>query len=120
VIAKVKAVAPFSGIVEAPKLCVIEGGETAVMLAVAVLPAPPSLEVTAPVVLTSVPAVVAFTLTLKVQDPLAAKVAAVKLTEVDPAAAVIAPPPQVPVRPLGVATTRPEGKASVNATPLSA
>jgi hypothetical protein len=32
---------------------------------------------------------------------------------------VIVPPPQFPLSPFGVATTRPEGKLSVNATPVS-
>src|SRR5580693_4797564 len=36
----------------------------------------------------------------------------------EPAVAVIVPPPQLPVRPLGVATTRPAGSVSVNATPV--
>jgi hypothetical protein len=33
--------------------------------------------------------------------------------------AVIVPPPHVPVRPFGVATTNPVGKVSLNATPVS-
>jgi hypothetical protein len=42
------------------------------------------------------------------------------VTEFDPATAVIVPPPQEPVTPLGVETTRPAGNGSVNATPFSA
>ena len=60
------------------------------------------------------------TFTEKLQELLAARVAPVRLTEPEPAAAVIVPPPQEPVRPLGVATTKPEGRVSVNATPVRA
>ena len=48
-----------------------------------------------------------------------ARVAPERLTLPEPATAVIVPPPQVPVRPFGVATTRPAGRVSVNATPVS-
>jgi hypothetical protein len=47
-------------------------------------------------------------------------VAPASVTEFDPATAVIVPPPQEPVSPLGVETIRPEGSVSVNATPFSA
>jgi hypothetical protein len=57
-------------------------------------------------------------LTVTVQEALAARVAADKLTDEEPAVAV-AVPPQLLVRPLGVATTRPGGKESVKATPFS-
>src|SRR5205814_10602755 len=60
------------------------------------------------------------TFTEKLQELLAARVAPVRLTEPEPAAAVIVPPPQEPVRPLGVATTKPAGSVSVNATPVRA
>lgn len=46
--------------------------------------------------------------------------APLKVTEPDPAVAVMVPPPQVPVRPLGVETTRPDGSESENATPVTA
>ena len=82
-------------------------------------PAPPSFELTAPVVLLFVPAVVLVTLTEKVQEALAANVAPVRLTELDPPVAVILPPPQEPASPLGVATARPAGRGSVKAIPLS-
>src|SRR5437899_2783648 len=52
------------------------------------------------------------------QEALAASVPPDRLTEPDPAVAVTVPP-QVLVRPLGVATTRPAGRESVNATPVS-
>ena len=66
------------------------------------------------------PAVVPVTLTVKVQEPLAATVAPVRLMLPDPAVAVIVPLPHEPVRPLGVATSSPLGNVSVKATPVSA
>src|ERR1700694_259105 len=80
---------------------------TTVKLAEAVPPVPPSTEVTAPVVLCVVPAVVPLTFTLKVHEALPASVAPVKLMLPDPAVAVIVPPPQLPMSPFGVETTRP-------------
>jgi len=47
----VSDVVPFSGIVAAPNALVIEGGVATVRLAEAVLPVPPFVEVTLPVVL---------------------------------------------------------------------
>jgi hypothetical protein len=88
-------------------------------LAVAALPAPPSFELTALVVLFCVPAVVPVTFTEKVQEELAASVAPDRLTEPDPAVAVMAPPPQEPARPLGEDTTSPAGRVSVKPTPVS-
>jgi hypothetical protein len=61
------------------------------------------------------PADVAVTLTLNVQEALAARVAPLKLTVPEPAVAVIVPPPHDPVSPFGVETTSPAGKVSVNA-----
>jgi hypothetical protein len=92
---------------------------TTITLAEAVPPAPPSTEVTAPVVLFCVPAVVPVTFTLKVHEALDARVALAKLTLPDPAVAVIVPPPQLPVSPFGVETTRPAGSVSANPTPLN-
>jgi len=89
-------------------------------VAVAVLPVPPSVEVTAPVVLTCAPAAVPVTLTENVQLLLAAIVPPVRLITFVPAVAVIVPAPHVPVRPFGVEMTRPAGSVSLNATPLSA
>jgi len=57
---------------------------------------------------------------LKVHDPEAAIVAPERLTEFDPAVAVMVPPPQDPVSPLGVAMVKPLGNVSVKAVPLSA
>ena len=47
---KVSDVVPFSGMLAAPKAFVIDGGVTTVKLAEAVLPVPPLVEVTLPVV----------------------------------------------------------------------
>jgi hypothetical protein len=71
------------------------------------------------VVLFCVPAVVPVTFTEKLQEELAANVAPDRLTEPDPAVAVMVPPPQEPARPLGVATTSPAGRVSVKPTPVS-
>jgi hypothetical protein len=59
------------------------------------------------------------TFTEKVQDALAASDAPDKLTALPPWEAVMDPPPQEPVRPLGVETTKPAGRLSVKPTPLS-
>jgi hypothetical protein len=119
VMVKLRLVVPFRGIVAAPKDFVIVGGATTVRLADPDPPLPPSAEVTAPVVLFCTPAAVPVTFTLNVHDALAASVAPVRLTLADPAAAVIVPPPQVPVTPLGAATCSPAGKVSVNPTALN-
>jgi len=47
----VSEVVPFSGMLAAPNALVIEGGVATVKLAEAVLPVPPLVEVTLPVVL---------------------------------------------------------------------
>jgi hypothetical protein len=59
------------------------------------------------------------TLALNVQEPLPARAAPDRLMLVPAGLAVIAPPPQLPVRPLGVATTTPDGRASVKLMPLN-
>src|SRR5262249_47384845 len=64
------------------------------------------------------PSTVPFTLTTMVQEALVASVPPDKLIEPDPAVAVTLPP-QTPTKPLGVATTSPDGKLSVKATPVS-
>ena len=64
------------------------------------------------------PAVVPCTFTEIVQVAPGARLAPLKLMDEDPAVAV-AVPVQSLVRPLGVATTRPSGRLSVNATPFS-
>ena len=55
----------------------------------------------------------------KLQDVIAASVAPDRLILFAPAVAVMVPPPHEPVSPFGVATTRPGGRLSVNATPVS-
>ena len=91
-----------------------------VRAAEAVPPVPPSTDVTAPDVLFFVPALVPVTLTLKIHEAFDASVAPVKFTLPEPLVAVTVPPPQLPVRPFGVATRRPAGSESVKPTPLSA
>src|SRR5271156_3244068 len=88
------------------------------MLAVAVFPFPPSVEVTAVVTLFCSPALIPVTLEAKLHVTLAASAAPESTTLVEPAAAVIVPPPQLPEIPFGVETTRPAGSISVNPTPL--
>ena len=89
------------------------------MFAIAALPVPALLDVTALVVLTMFPADVPVTFTLNVHEPFAAMLAPDKVTPFDPGAAVTDPPPHDPVRPFGVATTKPAGNVSVNPTPVS-
>jgi hypothetical protein len=79
----------------------------------------PTLDVTAPVVFILGPALVPLTLTEKTQEAPAASVAPESATELLPAVAVMVPPPQDPVRPFGVETTRPAGKVSLNPIPVS-
>src|SRR5260370_26334094 len=102
------------------KALAIEGGATTVMEAEAVPPAPPSVELTLPVVLFWVPALVPVTLTENVHPLLAPRLAPDKLMLLLVATAVIVPPPQLPVKPLGFATTRPAGNVSLKPTPVSA
>lgn len=101
--------------------------------ALAIVGGPSTVKVTVPVeallapssvvanvaVLFLAPVVVPVTLTVKVQEPLVAKDAPVKLTEPLPAVAV-AVPLQVVLKLFGVATTNPAGSVSVKATPESA
>jgi hypothetical protein len=94
------------------------GGVTTVTDALAVLPVPPFVDVTV-TLLFFTPTVEPSTSTEKVQDPPPASVAPVRLTVEEPAEAVIVPPPQLPVNPFGVATTRPVGRLSVKAIPAN-
>ena len=86
------------------------------VLADAVLPVPPSVEVTAPDVLLLSPDVAPFTFAAKVHVPFAGRVAPDRLTVPEPAVAVIVPPPHDPDTPLGV-TANPAGNGSLNPTP---
>ena len=118
VMVNVSEVVAFSAMLAGLNTLAIEGGATTLMLAEAVPPVPPSVEVTLPVVLFLVPAVVPVTFTANVQELLAAIVPPERLTAPEPAVAVTVPLPQVPVSPFGVETTRPAGSASLNATPV--
>ncbi len=114
-IVKLKLVVPPVGMVAAPKALLMVGGfgVVTVILAVAEPPNTSVSKLIVLVVLTFNPAGVPVTFTEKIQPLLALNVASDKLTEPDPAVAVMAPPPQVPLRPLGVDTTRPAGRLSV-------
>src|ERR1035437_3956560 len=114
---KVRLVVPFRGMLAAPKSLVIVGGDATVSEALDVLPVPPLVDETV-TLLFLMPDVVPVTFTVTVHVfPGVAIVPPVSDTLPDPATAV---PPHVVVKPLGDATTRPAGKVSVNAIPLSA
>src|SRR5215467_7448751 len=114
---KVTVVVPLSGILAAPNALLMVGGATTVTVALAVLPLPPSVELTCTELLLS-PAVVPCTFTETAHEALAASVPPDRLTELAPAVAV-GVPPQVLLR-LGVeATTSPADRLSVNDNPLS-
>jgi len=116
----VKLVEPLSGIVAAPNALLMVGGLDTLSAAVLlVAPVPPLVELTLPVVLLLVPEVVAVTFTTSVQLLLTAMLPPVSEMLPVPCTAV-GVPPQLLVKPLGVATTSPAGKVSVNATPASA
>jgi hypothetical protein len=118
VMVKLSEVVPFSAIVVGLNPSAKTGGATTAILAVAVLPVPPLVEPTV-TLLFFAPAVVPVTFKLSVQEAPAASVSPDRLTADEPVAAA-AVPVQVVVKPLGVATTRPVGKLSLNPTPLSA
>src|SRR6476646_5881398 len=120
VIVNVSDAVAFRAMFDGLNTLAIDGGATTLMLAEAVPPVPPSVEVTLPVVLFCWPAAVPVTLTENVQEALAAIVPPLRLIVFVPAVAVIVPPPQVPVRPFGVETTRPAGNVSLKPTPVSA
>src|SRR6185437_7403589 len=115
VMVKVSEVVPFSGMLAAPNTFAIDGGVATVRFAVAVLPVPPLVEVTAPVVLVYWPEAAPVTVTLNWHWPLAAIVAPVRAIPVG--AVVVSVPPQTVEVPL--ATVSPVGSVSVNATPVS-
>src|SRR5260370_680052 len=137
VMVKVSEVEPFNGMLAAPKALVMVGGVTTTRFAVAVLPVPPLVEETLPVVFTKfpdavpviftvtvhvvlfcVPAAVPVTFTEKVHEVLCASVAPDRLMTLVACVAVIVPPPHEPARPLGVETTRPAGSVSLKAMPV--
>ncbi len=119
VMVKVREVVAPVEIAEGLNALAMEGGATTVMLAEAVLPAPPSLELTGLVVLFCSPAAVPVTFTLKVHELLAASEAPNRLTTVVFCVAVIVPAPHEPVSPLGVEIIKPEGRVSLNPIPVS-
>lgn len=119
VIVIVRDVVPFSGIAAAPKALATDGGATTISEADAVPPVPPSVDVTFPVVLFCCPAAMPVTFIEKVHEVLCARVAPERLITFVPCVAVMVPPPQEPVRPLGVAITSPAGRVSEKLTPLS-
>src|SRR5437763_12820144 len=86
---------------------------TTINVSLAEFPAPLEL-FTVLVVLRKLPVVVASTFTLKVQLAPPIKTPPDRVTMLEPAVAVIVPPPpQLPDNPLGVATTSPAGSVSV-------
>jgi hypothetical protein len=109
----------FTAISVGLKTLAIAGGATTIRLADAVPPVPPSVDITLPVVLFSVPAAVPVTLTENVQELVCARLAADTLTTLVPCVAVIVPPPQEPDNPFGVEITSPAGKVSLNAIPCN-
>jgi len=115
---KLRLTFAFSGTVGAPKLFVIEGGPITSTLALDVFPV--STGVVTVTELFFNPMVSPVTFTEKVQVAPLARVAPARVTVDDPAVAVMVPPPQVLVNPLGVETTRPAGSVSVKAIPDSA
>src|ERR1700691_4900546 len=115
----VREVVPFSGILARPNTLAMVGGRATATLAVAVLPVPPLVDETVPVVLVWDPEMVPVIFTVIVQDAETAMFPPVRLTLPLPATAV-AVPPQLLTSPLGVATSSPAGNVSVNATPACA
>src|SRR5215471_4482597 len=115
VMVKVSDVVAFNEIVVGLKALAIDGAATTVRFAVAVLPVPPLVELTLPVVLVYAPAVPPVTVTLNWHVPLAAIDAPDR--EIPVGAVVVSVPPHT-VDVL-LATVNPVGKVSVNPTPVS-
>jgi hypothetical protein len=113
---KVSEVFAPTRMLAAPKALVIVGGVATVKLAVAVLPVPPFVDVTFPVVLVNWPAAAPVTVTLNWHWPPAAIVAPVNAIPVG--AVVVNVPPQTVA--VALATVKPVGSVSLNATPVSA
>src|SRR5258705_5086958 len=111
---KLNKVVPFGDTLSGRKSLLTVGGKATPQVADAELPMPPLVEITAPVLLRYEPTTELVTFTLTVQKLLIGIAPPVRETLPEPTAAV-AVPPQVLVRPLGLATTRFAGKLSVNA-----
>ena len=110
-------VVPFGEMFGSPKAFAIDGGDSTVKVADAVVPVPPSFEVTGPVTLGFAPAVVAVMLTDTVHVALAVRVPAEKLRVVLPALGANVPHG---VLTLGAAATcRPDGNVSLKLTPAN-
>jgi hypothetical protein len=119
-IVKVSELVAFRGIPDGVNNFEMDGGAITVRLAEAVPPVPPCVEVTWPVVLFCVPAVMPVTFTENVHELLGARLAPDKMILLVPTATVMGPPPQLPVKPFGVAITRPTGSVSAKPTPVKA
>lgn len=120
VMVKVSEVVPLTLMEDGLNILAMEGGVSTLMLAEAVPPVPPSFEVTLPVVLFCKPAAVPVTFTENVQEEFAAMVPPDRLIIFVFCVAVMVPPPQLPVSPLGVDTTSPAGRVSLNPIPVRA
>lgn len=118
VIVNVRLVVVFTAIRPIPNDLLITGGTRTVTLADAVPPAPPSVELTAFVVVVCSPAAEAVTFRLNEQLLLAAMLPPASVTLLDPAVAVMMPAPQDPAGPL--ATVSPDESVPAKATPLNA
>src|SRR5712691_5895091 len=124
VIVKLRVETSFGPIATGLNALLIEGGATTTMLAEAVPPvmgtkvpvASSKVAVTFPLVLFLVPAVVPVTLTESEQEPFAGKFNDATLIVLLPGLAITSTPTvvtHVPVKPLGLATTRPLGRVSL-------
>ena len=111
---KVREVVPFSGTVAEPNDFTIVGGLATVRLALAVLPVPPFVEVTLPVVLVYWPEAAPVTVTLNWHWLFVLIVAPDRAMPVG--AVVVSVPPQTVAD--AFATVSPTGSVSVNATPV--
>jgi hypothetical protein len=118
---KVRVEVPLSVIVLGAKALEIVGGVVTVNVAVLdVVPVPPFVALTTPVVLAYEPGVAESTFTETVQLELMATVPPVTPIEVLPAAPPLIVKPQGLVKPGVPATTRPDGNGSLTATPVRA
>ena len=111
---------PFGAMVVGENAFVMVGGAKTFNVAEAVKPVPPSVELTAPVMLGLAPAVVPLTLTLMEQEPPADAMVPPVSAMLLALAAGLNVPPQVFVAAGVVSTTRPAGKVSLTATPFTA
>jgi len=116
VMVKLSVLLPFTATLAGAKDFVKVGGATTVSVALEVLPGPPSVEVTL-TALSFTPALIANTLTEKVQEDPGASVPPARVMVLPSMGAVTVPVPQVPT---GAAFTKtPAGRVSVNPMPVS-